>query len=183
VIIPWLRDRLDRLGLVDSLWALIGGGIATAIILAVVYTVGSVSGYSALQLLDAALPSVRFLTSTVATGGVTILALMVTLLGLSHSVETELERVHYHRIQQIAYMSTFAIAAAILLLVFLSIPVEQSEDVVLQFAEWVYYGVIGMTSVLGGVMITLVLMLLTAVRGLLHVVAPSLEGEPSEIDG
>lgn len=176
----WLRDRLDRVGIVDSLWALIGGGVATATILAVVYIVGSVSGYSALQLLDATLPSVRFLSSTVATGGVTILALMVTLLGLSHSVETELEHVHYHRIQQIAYMATVAVAMAIFLLVFLSIPVEQSDDVVLEYAEGVYYGVMVMTSLLGGMMITLVLMLLTAVRGLLHVVAPSLEEEPSE---
>lgn len=183
MIVSWLRDRLDRIGIVDSLWALVGGGIATAMILAVVYIVGSVSGYSALQLLDATLPSVRFLSSTVATGGVTILALMVTLLGLSHSVETELERVHYHRIQQIAYMATVAIAAAILLLVFLSIPVEESDDVVLKYAEWVYYGIIIMTSLLGGIMITLVLMLLTAVRGLLHVVAPSLEDEPSDNSG
>ena len=182
MIVSWLRERLDRFGIVDSLWALVGGGIATGIILVVVYIVGSVSGYSALQLLDATLPSVRFLSSTVATGGVTILALMVTLLGLSHSVETELENVHYHRIQQIAYMATVAIAAAILLLVFLSIPVEQSDDVVLKYAEWVYYGIIALTSMLGGIMITLVLMLLSAVRGLLEVVAPSLEDEPLEED-
>lgn len=180
MILSWLRDRLDRIGFVDSAWALIGGGVATAVILAVISIVGSVSGYSALQLLDAALPSVRFLSSTVATGGVTILALMVTLLGLSHSVETELEHVHYHRIQQIAYMATVAVAAAILLLVLLSIPVEESDDVVLKYAEWVYYGIIVLTSLLGGIMITLVLMLLTAVRGLLHVVAPTLEDEPSE---
>lgn len=178
--ISWLRDHLDRLGFVDSLWAMIGGGVATGIILIVVYVVGSVSGYSALQLLDATLPSIRFLSSTVATGGVTILALMVTLLGLSQSVDTDLERVHYHRIQQIAYMATVAISAAILLLVFLSIPVEQSDDVVLKYAEGVYYGVVVMTSLLGGIMITLVLMLLSAVRSLLHVVAPSLEDEPSE---
>jgi hypothetical protein len=33
---------------------------------------------------------------------------------------------------------------------------------------------------LGGLMITLVLMLLSAVRSLLHIVAPSLEDEPSD---
>jgi len=40
--------------------------------------------------------------------------------------------------------------------------------------------VVVLPSALAGIMITLVLMLLTAVRGLLHVVAPALEKEPSE---
>ena len=169
-----------RFRIVDSLWALIGGGIATLMIAVSVFIVGSVSGYPALQLLDAALPTVRFLTSTVATGGVTILALMVTLLGLTHSVDTDLEEVHYHRIQQVAYLATFAVAAAIFVLVFLSVPVEESDEVVLSYAEWVYYGVVILSSLLGGIMISLVLMLLTSVRGLLHVVAPDLESEPSD---
>lgn len=178
--VSWLRQHLDRIGVVDSLWALVGGGIATLMILIVVTVVGSVSGYSALQLLEGALPSIRFLSSTIATGGVTILALMVTLLGLSQSVKTDLDLGHYRRIQQIAYMSAVSVAAAIFLLVFLSIPVEQSEDIVATYAHWVYYGVVVLTSALSGVMVTLVLMLLTAVRGLLHVLAPSLEDEPSQ---
>lgn len=181
VPVSWLRNWLDRLGVVDSLWALIGGGVATALILAAITVVGSVSGYSALQLLEGTLPSIRFLCSTVATGGVTILALMVTTLGLSQSVETELDLVHYRRIQQIAYMSAVSVASAIFLLVFLSIPVgESSEEIVTAYADWMYYGILALTSVLGGVMVTLVLMLLTAVRGLLHVVAPTLEEEPSD---
>lgn len=178
--IDWLRGYLDRLGIVDSLWALIGGGVATAMILGAVTIVGSVSGYSALQRLEATLPSIRFLCSTVATGGVTILALMVTLLGLSRSVETDLERVHYRRIQQIAYMASLSVAAAIFVLVFLAVPVEHDADILLAYAEWVYWGIVVLSSLLGGIMITLVLMLLTAVRGLLHVVAPTLEEEPSE---
>lgn len=177
-----IRNYLDRLGVVDSAWAMVGGGVATLMILMAVAIAGNVSGYSALQLLESTMPSVRFLTSTVATGGVTILALMVTLLGLSHSVDTELEVVHYRRIQQIAYMSAVSVAAAIFLLVFLSVPVEESDDVAIVYAEYVYYGILILTSLLGGVMVTLVLMLLTAVRGLLHVVAPSLEEEPTDDD-
>ena len=175
-----LHGWLERFGIVDSLWTMIGAGIATLMASAAVAIVGSVSGYSAMQLLDAALPTIRFLTSTVATAGVTILALMVTLLGLSHSVDTELEAVHYRRIQQIAYMSSIAVAVAVFLLVFLSVPVEQSDDIVQTYAEYVYYGIVIASSLLGGMMITLVLMLLTAVRGLLHIVAPALEEEPSE---
>lgn len=178
--IEWIRKRLEEAGIVDSLWALIGGGVAALMISAAVIVVGNVSGYSALTRLESALPTIHFLCSTVATGGVTILALMVTLLGLSHSVDTELERVHYHRIQQIAYMATLAVSAAIFLLVFLSIPVGDSEEVVVTYAEVVYYGVVMLSSVLGGLMITLVLMLLSAVKGLLHIVAPSLEKEPAE---
>lgn len=169
-----------RFRVVDSLWALVGGAVSTLMIAVAVIIVGNVSGYSALTRLESALPTIQFLCSTVATGGVTILALMVTLLGLSHSVDTELERVHYHRIKQIAYMATLAVAAAIFLLVFLSIPVGDSEEVVVTYAEVVYYGVIMLSSVLGGLMITLVLMLLSAVKGLLHIVAPSLEKEPSK---
>lgn len=169
-----------RFRVVDSLWALVGGAVSTLMIAVAVIIVGNVSGYSALKLLDATLPTVRFLTSTVATGGVTILALMVTLLGLTNSVDTDLDEVHYHRVQQIAYMATFAVAAAIFMLVFLSVPVDESDDVVLSYADWVYYGVVILSSLLGGIMISLVLMLLTAVRGLLHVVAPGLEEEPSD---
>jgi mannose/fructose/N-acetylgalactosamine-specific phosphotransferase system component IIC len=178
--VAFVRKRLEAFGIVDSLWALIGGGVATLMIAVSVIVVGNVSGYSALTRLESALPTIQFLSSTVATGGVTILALMVTLLGLSHSVDTDLEQVHYHRIQQIAYMATLAVAAAIFLLVFLSIPVGDSEEVVVSYAEMVYYGVVIVSSLLGGLMITLVLMLLSAVRSLLHIVAPSLEDEPSD---
>jgi mannose/fructose/N-acetylgalactosamine-specific phosphotransferase system component IIC len=178
--VSWMRTRMEKIGIVDSLWALIGGGVAALMISVAVIVVGNVSGYSALTRVESALPTIQFLCSTVATGGVTILALMVTLLGLSHSVDTDLEQVHYHRIQQIAYMAAFSVAASIFLLVFLSIPVEQSDDVVLTYAEWIYYGIIVLTSMLGGLMVTLVLMLLTAGRGLLHVVAPDLEDEPTE---
>jgi mannose/fructose/N-acetylgalactosamine-specific phosphotransferase system component IIC len=171
---------MEKIGIVDSLWALIGGGVAALMISVAVIVVGNVSGYSALTRVESALPTIQFLCSTVATGGVTILALMVTLLGLSHSVDTDLEQVHYHRIQQIAYMATLAVAAAIFLLVFLSIPVGDSEEVVVSYAEMVYYGVVIVSSLLGGLMITLVLMLLSAVRSLLHIVAPSLEDEPSD---
>lgn len=178
--IAFIRRRLESFGIVDSLWALIGGGVAALMISVAVIIVGNVSGYSAITRIEAALPTIQFLCSTVATGGVTILALMVTLLGLSHSVDTDLERVQYHRIQQIAYMATLAVAAAIFLLVFLSIPVGDSENVVVSYAEIVYYGVVILSSLLGGIMISLVLMLLSAVRGLLHIVAPSLEDEPSD---
>lgn len=168
--------RRLRPNLVDAKRALIGGLIATVIALAGLAAVGTVSGFEARGLLDAALPSLRFLTSTIATASASVLALMVTVLALSHALEHDLGEIHYRRIQQICWLSAIAIAAAVTLLLFLSIPLGESEEVVREWYDWVYYAVIVLSSTLGGMLVTLVLMLLNTVQGLLRVMSPGVVG-------
>lgn len=169
----WFRRLVPNL--VDAKWALVGGALATVIAFAGLTAVGRVSGFEARGLLDATLPSIRFLTSTVATASATILALMVTVLALSHTLEHELDEIHYRRIQQISWLSALTIAASVTLLLFLSIPLGESEQVVREWYEWLYYAVVVLSSLLGGMLVSLVLMLLNAVQGLVRVLAPHID--------
>lgn len=172
-----LTDLVRRLPpqLVDTRWALVGGLVATVVALAGLTAVGQVSGFEARRLLDATLPSLRFLTSTIATASTSVLALMVTVLALTHAMDHEPDEIHFRRIRQISWMAGFAIAASVTLLLFLSIPLDTSEEVVREWYDWVYYAILVLASVLGGMMITLVLMLLNTVRGLVRALAPHLE--------
>lgn len=175
-----ITDLVRRLrpNLVDTKWALVGGLLATLIALAGLTAVGTVSGFEARGLLDATLPSLRFLTSTIATASASILALMVTVLALTYALEHDMDEIHYRRIQQISWMAALAIAASVTLLLFLSIPLGESEEVVREWYEWVYYAVIVLSSALGGLLVSLVLMLLKAVQGLVRVMAPHIEHQP-----
>lgn len=175
-----ITDLVRRLrpNLVDTKWALVGGLLATLIALAGLTAVGTVSGFEARGLLDATLPSLRFLTSTIATASASILALMVTVLALTHALEHDMDEIHYRRIQQISWMAALAIAASVTLLLFLSIPLGESEEVVREWYDWVYYAVIVVASALGGLLVSLVLMLLKAVQGLVRVMAPHIEHQP-----
>ncbi|MGH7541821.1 MAG: hypothetical protein ACRELC_12560 [Gemmatimonadota bacterium] len=79
-----------RSSLVDMRWAHVGGAVSTIIAVSGLSLVGRVSGFEGRALVESLMPTVRFLASTVATAAATILALMVTLLGLSQSMDRDL---------------------------------------------------------------------------------------------
>jgi hypothetical protein len=154
------------------------GGIVGALVwFGVMFALGSVGDVEARQLLESSMPSLRFTASTVATAGATVLALMLTLLSLSNATSDELKSRHYRRIAQIAWMSSVNIVTAIFILILLAMPLAEADKFPTSWFDYLYYAVLGSTSVVGGMFITMVIMLLNAVRGLIHVVSPRLQSE------
>lgn len=161
-----------------NLGGAVAGGVVAAIAGAIgIGAVGAVSGAEARTLVEGVLPSIRFLASSVMAASATILALMMTLLGLSHSSEQPLQRVHYRRIQLVARLASVAIVGATVLLLLLAVPLGESE-IIERFYSWVYYILVGAASGLGGLQTAVVIVLYRAISGLITVV---IHGEESPL--
>lgn len=155
---------------VDETIAIVGGLIAAALAFATMYFIGSVGGLEARLILESTMPTIRFLCSTVGTAAATILALMLTLLGLSHNTEYRLRERHYVRIRQISWLASIALLMSIGLLLLLVVPLGEAKHFPNRWFDIVYYVILGLSALLGGVTFMLVVMLLNAVRGVIAVV-------------
>lgn len=158
---------------------LIGGILTGVAALAGGYAVGRISGYEARVLLEATLPTTRFLCSAVMTATASILALMLTVLSLSSGVNVTLKPSHYVRIRRIALVDSVALIIATLFLLLLSVPVSESDQVPSSWFTTLYYVVLGVSSILGGILISTVLMLYDTVKDVIEVIG--LEEEPDHM--
>ena len=143
------------------------GGLAAAVVgFGALAIVGTASSVEARRLLESVLPTVRFAASAYVAGGATILALMLTLITFSISHDQEFRSTHFRRIREIAVLTTASIVGSVLLLIFLSFPIDQA-DVQRSWYLPVYYIVLLGGAVTGGVFISVILMLYYAVSGML----------------
>lgn len=165
----------DRPRFVDRKVAAVGGVLGALITGGTMFALGSVGDVEARAILESTLPTLRFIASTIATATATILALMLTMLGLSQAMGTRLKHVHYQRIAQVSWMSSFAIIGSVFLLIFLALPLGEAENFPTRWFESVYYAVIGWSALLGGLFFAIVITLLNAVRGVIAVIHPSME--------
>ena len=172
-------DQEDKLSLsADTKRAAIGGGVAGLIALIGMIVVNVSSGGEARLLLEGMLPSVRFLCSAVMTSTATILALMLTLLSFSSGQSGKFKSTHYNRVRQIAQIDSVTFAAALVLLLLVSVPLaESSSDVPANLYTVVYYLTVLYTAGLGGALITIVVMLYNAIIDLISVVHPDQESQ------
>jgi hypothetical protein len=136
--------------LVDTRAAYTAGGVAAFLISAAIWAAGPLSGVEARVLLQGTLPSVRFLSSTTAAASTTILALMLTALGLNSSHEGRFSEVHYRRIKQISRFATWTLASSVLLLMMIVIPLDEAENLDVGWYSYLYYFILGSSAVLAG---------------------------------
>ena len=158
---PGDRDQIRT----DVRIALVGGVVAALVMGAIVFVVGSVNSGQARALLEASLPTTRFLASGVMTVSATTLALMLTLLSLSTGLDREIKRSHYERIRQIALVDV----AATLLLVGLVVPLGDATEIPAAWYVGIYYAVSLLAAAIGGVLVAVMLLLYAAVRDLIGV--------------
>lgn len=152
-------------------WAIVGG-ILTAIALFVgIAVVGKIGSFEALRLLESVLPTIRFLSSSVMTAAVTVLALMLTLLGLTYSTRWEFRETHYQRIAQISWLATITMVLSVGILLFLGIPLE-AADRLRTYYNVIYYVLSASGAIIGGLLVSTVLLLMQTIRGLVAIGHP-----------
>ena len=151
---------------VDTRRALVGGVIAAVFIFLGAFLVGRVGNAEAKLLLEAMFPSLRFLCSAIMAATATILTLLLTLLTFSLSMDMQFKSSHYQRIRQIAWATSVLLIAATLLLLFNIIPTNESVETPAGFYRVLYYGMLSYAAIMGGGMISIILMLFDAVKDL-----------------
>lgn len=130
--------------------------------------VGTVGSSKALRLIEAALPTTRFLASSAITAAVTTLALVMTVLGLSLSSDFEFSDLHYSRMRGIAWLSVLTIVVSTLLLVMVTLPLEEVEGLSTWYSIF-YHGLAGMIGLLGGLVVAMGLLIGSTIRGLIGI--------------
>lgn len=136
------------------------------------------SGTEAFRLLGAMLPSVRFFTSAIMTATASVLALMLTMLAFGQRIDDDIDTRFYERIQRIAYLDTVVFIGASFLLLLVSFPILEESDFFSNRVYLIFYYVLFIyTGVLWGMLALVILMLLNALKSLIHLLHPEKETE------
>lgn len=161
--------------------ALFGGLLAAAVALGGQWIVGQVySGHKARDLVEAVASSALYLGSSIVTAAATIIALMLTMLSVTKQADDEFDSIFFKQIQRIALFSTIALSGGILLLLTLSMPLQESDQVPANWFTAIYYVLIVFIAALSGLSVGIVLMLLNAINSLIDVVRPSTDEDVEE---
>lgn len=155
---------------VDMRRALAGGLLAALITAGGAWAVGHLSNAEARLLMETALPSTRQLAGTVILASSTILALMLTALGVSRGASTDLKPAHYQRVRQIAFFDAAVFTMAMTVYLILNVPLTESDKVRPGWYNVIYYASLGSASLMGGSLIAIVLMIYNTVRDIIIVV-------------
>ncbi len=154
--------------------ALAGGALVAVFGFVLMAVAGGISSFEARLLLESALPTIRFLASTLVAAATTILALMLALIGITTSHDANFKPRFFKRIRQIANLCIILLAGSALLLLFLTVPVEEAEGIQRSY-EIVYYTILAGAAVSTGLLVSTMLMLRYAVHGIIDVLTPGAE--------
>lgn len=158
--------------------AIVGGVVSTLVMASGTFILGHISGYKAMELLKNSMSGINMLCNTVILGSTTILALMLTLLGLSRSSESRLTDRHYKDVLMIAKSDTILIVIAVITFLMLNLPIRESEGVGSTWYDTIYYVSLGMASLLGGGFIAVVMMLYGTITNVILIVGLNKKDHP-----
>ncbi|WP_295180208.1 hypothetical protein [uncultured Christiangramia sp.] len=154
----------------DNRKAIYGGIVATVLTGLGIFLLGQLSGYEAKELIESSHSGLNMLCNTITLASATILTLLLTLLGISTGTESKLKSAHYYQVLDIAKLDTILIVSAIVMFQLFNIQITEADNVPLNWYSSIYWISLFCTSVLSGMMITVVLMLYTTITAIIHIV-------------
>lgn len=158
--------------------AIFGGIISMLVIGLGTFMLGHLSGYEAKVLIKNSLAGINTLCNTIVLASATILALLLTALGLSSSSNSKLKPDHYKHIMQIAKVDTVVFVASLLSFLLFNLPITESESVSPDWFATVYYISLAITSILSAALIVVVLMLYNTVINIIKIVGLGIKDHP-----
>ncbi len=147
-----------------------GGLIATAFTIIAVFILGNLSGYEAKNLLQASLDGLNMLCNTIVLASATILALLLTLLGISSGSDSNLKEKHYLQVLNIAKFDVILFISALVMFQLFNIPITESDNVPADWYEIIYWTTLVITSILCGMMIIVILMLYNTITNMITII-------------
>ncbi len=147
--------------------ALVGGAIVAVAAAMLAFVVGKVGGLEAAALLEASLPTIRFLCSSVMTASATTLALMLTLLSLTAGADQKLKPAFYLSIKTVALLAVIAFIGAAVLLLTLAVPFGEEVEVPATWYVVLYYSATLGAALVVGVLVAVLLSLYQIVGDLI----------------
>ena len=157
-------------------FALIGGVVTAAIAIGAQLMVGLVYADAQAQaFLNTLIPATRSLASSIVTASATILALMLTIIGITSGDSKRLEPRFYQQVRNIARFDTIALAGSLLLLLLFNFPIEEQQALPATWLDVLYYALLVLVAGITGLFVGTILMLYEAVVDLIIVHNPERE--------
>ncbi|MGB3774541.1 MAG: hypothetical protein WA951_04735 [Leeuwenhoekiella sp.] len=150
--------------------AALGGLLFLSVIGVGSYITGHLSGYEAKQLIKVSIAGLNTLCNTIVLASATILALLLTVLGLSSNTSSKLREGHYLNIMQIAKVDTAVFVVSMLCFVLFNLPVTESDNIPENWFNTIYYVTLILSSILSASLIVVVLMLYAMVTNIIKFV-------------
>ena len=148
-----------------ALVCLLGFGARQAI--GTIYSSGE-----AVALLETLSRSGLYLGAGSATASSTVLALMLTLVGMVRRAEQKFDTNVYRSINRIAVLATASLMASLLLLLALVFPVGEFDDLPDMWYSWMYEGLFATTVLTVGLLAATVAMLYQTIRQVISELTP-----------
>ncbi|CAN5378553.1 hypothetical protein BH23BAC3_BH23BAC3_19660 [soil metagenome] len=147
------------------------GGLVTAVFSGVaVYLLGNLSGFEALQLIETSIPRISTLFNTIILASATILALILTLLGISSGSESKLKKYHYKQVLSLARFDSFLFIVTLIFFLLLNIPITEAEKIPTSWYNSIYWVILFISSLLSGIMVAVILMLYNTIHNIIIIV-------------
>lgn len=155
------------------LWPVATGCTGIGLGLGAKYAIGSVyHKVEAIQLIETVASAGLYLGSAIATASATILALMLTLLGLTRRSDNDFDAAVYRQIARVSNLATFSLLGSLLLLVILVLPIGEFEEVPDSWFPTLYNVLFGMIIGISSLLASTVVMLLFTVRRVVAGITP-----------
>ncbi len=158
--------------------AITGGVISMFVILTGTFVMGHLSGYEAKVLIKNSLDGFNTLCNTIILASATILALLLTVLGVSANSSSKLKTEHYEHILLIAKFDTVVFVAALISFQLLNLPITESDEVSPDWFGTLYYISLSVTSILSAALIVVVLMLYSTVVNIIKIIGLGITDHP-----
>ncbi|MGB5943096.1 MAG: hypothetical protein WBG71_09460 [Leeuwenhoekiella sp.] len=158
--------------------AIVGGIIAAVISGAGYFLLGNISGYKAMDLITSSLPGLNMLCNTVVLASATILALLLTLLGISTGSNSKLKKGHYRQVMFIARYDAITFVAAIIVFQLMNIPITKADNLATNWYDVIYWSSLVISSLLSGMLVSVVLMLLGTITNIIKIVGLDQDEHP-----
>lgn len=162
--------KLPKKFLIKNKRAIYGGVIASVFTGLAYFLIGSISGYEAKQLMSTSLSGINMLCNTIILGSTTILALLLTLLGINSGLDVKFNKAFYDQVSDIAKFDTILLIGALILFQLFNIPITKTDTLPTSWFETIYWSSLIISSLLSGMMIIVILMLHATVINMIKII-------------
>ncbi len=158
--------------------AILGGVIGGLVIFAGAILLGEISEYEAKVLIEKSISGLNTLCNTVILASATILALMLTLLGVGVRSNIDFDKVYYEHILRVAKLDTIVIISGLVFFLIFNLPVTESENLPNNWHKVLYYTAIALSGILSGTFIVVVIMLYNTIKNIILIEGIGVEDNP-----
>ena len=142
------------------------------------FAIGRVySSGKATDLIDTLADSGLYLGSGIATASATMLALMLTILSMTRNTDSEFHEDMYRRVYRVSIMATLSLVGAVVLLLALTIPVQEMDGVPPNFFSILYNVLFSLVVLCCALVVGTVVLIFTVIRTVVAKTTPLAEFE------